>query len=253
MIKKFRRLAQKINENNRKIINLESHNAEIEKWVKENYWANVFNSAVKGNNWLDNISLNIGRWAGSYSLFYVLFRILNEVKPENILELGLGETTKMIQAYKKFHNKRANCITIEQNQEWIDLRLQNDISEEFVSVMLVDIEPLKVNGSETLAYKNLPDQLEARRLKFDLILIDGPWGSPNYSRFNIVGLIHRQLISDDFIIIMDDFNRKGEQETVKEITKSLDEMRKRYVTGKYNGEKELSIIASEKYKYLCTL
>lgn len=253
MIKKFKRFAQKINENNRKIIHLESQNAELERFVKENYWANVFNSAIRGNEWFENVSLNVGRWAGSYSLFYVLFRILNEIKPSNILELGLGESTKMIQAYKQFHNQGANCITIEQNQEWIDFRLQNDISTEFISIWLMEVFQLSVHATETLAYKGLPEKLKECNLKFNLILIDGPWGSAKYSRYNVVELIERDLLSDDFIIIMDDFNRQGEKQTVEIIRQKFENTGKPSVFAVYKGEKEVAVLASGQYKYLESL
>ena len=96
---------------------------------KENYWANVFNSSIRGVGWMDHISLNVGRWAANYSLLYILFRILNEVKPLNTLELGLGETSKLFQAYKQYHNTYANCNTIEHDQDWINIKKQHGILE----------------------------------------------------------------------------------------------------------------------------
>ena len=39
--------------------------------TQELEWAHVFHDSIKGKPWLENLSLNIGRWAGSYSFFYI--------------------------------------------------------------------------------------------------------------------------------------------------------------------------------------
>ena len=121
MIKKIKNLLSTIKQNNSKLLIIEQQNLLIENFVRENNWGNIFNTAISGSNWFKNVPLNVGRWAANYSLLYILYRTLNEIKPQNILELGLGETTKMIQAYKQFHNKEACCTTIEQNEEWIEM------------------------------------------------------------------------------------------------------------------------------------
>lgn len=253
MLNKLKSVFQRINITNSKILQLEQKQDKIELLVKENYWANVFNSAVRGCSWFDGIQLNVGRWAGNYTLFYILFRILNEIKPPNVLELGLGETTKMIQAYKRLHNLEGTCISIEQNQEWIDFRLQKDISKDFIKLIHVPAINLNVYGVSTLIYEGLNRRLSALDLTFNLILVDGPWGSTSYSRYNIVELIEDDLLHDDYIIIVDDYNRNGEQQTVTEIKSKLLSKEKKFIFGEYAGEKTVAIIASEKYKYLQSL
>ena len=76
--------------------------------TNELLWANTFHDAIKGCKWLDseNFSINPGRWAVGYNYLYVVFRILNEFKPKNILELGLGQSSRLLGQYAKTH---ANC------------------------------------------------------------------------------------------------------------------------------------------------
>ncbi len=154
MLEKIKNLALAITANKNKLLVIEKQNLLLESLIRENNWANIFNSAIGGSIWFKNIPLNVGRWAANYSLFYVLYRILNEIKPQNILELGLGETTKMIQAYKEFHNKEASCTAVEQDKEWIKLRLNNGFSKGLINIIKADVEKLNIKGYETLAYKN---------------------------------------------------------------------------------------------------
>lgn len=253
MIGKIKRLAQAINENEKRIKSLETKIIQNEGLLKENYWANVFQSTIRGSKWFKDVPLSAGRWAGGFTLFYVLYRILDEIKPQNILELGLGETTKMIQAYKKYHNNGATCITVEQDKNWIDFRLKQGISPDQIKILLSDVHNIKLKDFETLVYKDLVLELKKENKTFDFVLIDGPWGSPHYSRSNIIELINDHLLSDECIIIMDDYNRLGEKETVEEIKNLWKKNERPFITGYYNGEKDVVIVASEKYKYLESL
>ena len=91
---------------------------KLNRNVNELLWANIFHDAIKGCKWLDaeNFSICLGRWAVGYNYFYVVFRILNEFKPKNILETGLGQSTKLIGQYVKTHeNCRHNIVEHDAN------------------------------------------------------------------------------------------------------------------------------------------
>jgi 16S rRNA G966 N2-methylase RsmD len=147
----------------------------------------------------------------------------------------------------------ACCITVEQSEEWIKMRLNNGISQDYINIVTADVEKIWINNFETLVYKNLETELEKFKKKFNLILIDGPWGSENYSRFNIIKLVENELIDRDFIIIMDDHNRKGEQETIDELKLTLTRFNYQFIIGHYSGDKSQIVIASKKFGYLESL
>ena len=253
MIKKIRNLVRTIAENKSKLLIIEQKNLSIEKLLRENNWGNIFNTAISGSPWFKNLPLNVGRWAANYSLLYILYRTLNEIKPQNILELGLGETTKMIQAYKRLHNKESHCTTIEQSSEWIEIKIKDGLSKEFIDIIKADVEKINIKGFETLAFINLPELLISKNRKFNLILIDGPWGSNNYSRYNIIELVNKGFLDDDFIIIVDDFERKGEQETFEDLKDALVKNNYGFVIGYYAGSKTQVIITTAKFEYLTSL
>ena len=62
-------------------------------------WAEIFNSTIQDSLWFKDKSLSPGRWAAGYPFLYALYRTLNEKHPLNILELGMGQTTKLISQY----------------------------------------------------------------------------------------------------------------------------------------------------------
>ncbi len=68
----------------------------MEDYPKEILWAEIFRSVTDKSTWLKNRSFAPGRWALGYPALYILYRILNEMKPKSILELGLGQSTRMI-------------------------------------------------------------------------------------------------------------------------------------------------------------
>lgn len=100
--------------NSSKDISRESRNIN-----KEILWAETFNNTVSGSDWLKDKSFSPGRWAVGYQYLYAVYRILNTVKPKKILELGLGQSTKLLSQYAKA-NKEVKHIVVEHDQEWID-------------------------------------------------------------------------------------------------------------------------------------
>lgn len=226
---------------------------DLEKYIKEINWANVFNSSITGSVWLSGLSLNVGRMAANYSLLYILYRILNEVKPAAILELGLGETTKLFQEYLKNHNVNAYCMTVEHNQEWIDRKLKDGVKTEYIDILKLDIEEKLLEGNKTLAYKDFKKSLLENGKKFDLVLVDGPLGSQTFSRYNIVELVEGDLINNEFIIILDDFNREGEKQTFEKLKEAFGKKNIKYSSRVYSGVKDQVIVVSDNYKFLTTL
>ena len=43
--------------------------------TKEIEWAHIYHDSIRGKKPIEELGLNIGRWAGNYSFFYVLNRI----------------------------------------------------------------------------------------------------------------------------------------------------------------------------------
>lgn len=220
--------------------------------ASEAVWAAVFNQCIYGSSWLKDTSFSPGRWAIGYQYLYVLYRILDEVRPRHILELGLGQSTKMIAQYASAFPEVKHQV-VEHDSEWISFFKRNyQIPENTEIVQLPgDFVPYK-EAEAVRVYKDFGAQFE--RQKFDFISIDAPLGGDmkQYARIDVLQLIPNCL-SDDFIIMIDDCNRTGEQATVRDIEEKLKSCSIPCRIGKYSGDKDAVVIASEKNKFVCSM
>lgn len=216
-------------------------------YLKELEWAQIYHDSIRDKKWLSDLSLNIGRWAGNYPFFYALNRILNDYKPKNILELGLGESSKFISTYIDNYLTESVHTIIEQSEDW-----KNSFKERFSlsNKSFITILPLiknNIKGHETNGYDKIEEFVTK---KYDLYIVDGPFGSPNYSRYDIVNITQNLTKNDEFIIIFDDFDRKGEKQTFEELVKVMKDRNIPICVSKLGGIKDLAIIATNKYKFI---
>lgn len=216
---------------------------------EELLWATIFNNTVTDSAWLKNKSFSPGRWALGYPALYILYRVLNDIKPQSILEFGLGESSKMTYQYTIEH-KNSFLRIIEQDKNWLDF-----FSVEKYDVtpytILLPIESVEVLESNTYMYKNLISSINDK--KYNLVVIDGPWGSKYNSRTQIIDIIENNLLDDNFVILMDDFERIGEKQTVDRIIALFNKKNIKYHIGAYSGLKQTAIICCDKYNFLISL
>lgn len=214
----------------------------------------LFNDIIKDSKWLKNKNFSLISSDSNYSFMYVLYRILDKVKPKNILEFSLGQTTKMTTQYVD-SNKESKITVIDSNPEWIDLFSDNLILSENVNLAFCDLELFKFESTENYHYKNLSNIVGDN--KFDLIIINGPQGFLSgaydvlieYPRNDIWNLIDDNL-NDEFIIIMDNYNRAGEKNTIQELKKLLNKKNILFYTYNVTGLTEQFIICSEQNKFI---
>jgi hypothetical protein len=213
---------------------------------KELEWAHNFHDSIRGIEFIEKLNLNIGRWAGNYAFFYILNRILNEYKPKNILELGLGESSKFISTYLDCMLKDSTHTIIEQSLEWQQYFCGRFKLSKRSHVLTYELVQKNVKEFKVNSYANLDAIVDE---KYDLYVVDGPFGSANYSRYDIISLVQNLNKDDEFIILLDDYNRKGEQETFNELltlfkNKSISVFHKIYV-----GKKSVAVLTTKKYNY----
>ncbi|MFS4483040.1 hypothetical protein ACKGJY_08475 [Hyunsoonleella sp. 2307UL5-6] len=218
--------------------------------LKELEWANIYHDSIRGKKSLENLPLNIGRWAGNYAFFYVLNRVLTDFKPKKILEFGLGESTKFITTFIDNYIPESSLKTIEHDAQWKKIFLQNLETKINIDIEILELTECVIDGCKTNTYLNIKNVVDKN---YDLYIIDGPFGSINYSRYDIVNLLDNMNSESEFIIIMDDYNRPGEKQTVKVIKDKLLSKNIEIHTAEYVGNKSLYVIATNKYKYAISL
>ncbi|WP_296870337.1 glycosyltransferase [uncultured Methanobrevibacter sp.] len=223
---------------------------------KELQYAFVFDDTIKESEWLNNQNFSLINAAANYSFAYSLYRILNDAKPKNILELGLGQTTRLTTQYVNHFND-SKLTVVEGDKEWIDLFTESLDINDNTQILNLDLESFTYQDDETIRFKGFLEALGDQ--KFDLIIIDGPQGfimdsennviELNYSRTNVWQLIPQNL-ADDFIIIMDDFNRVGEQNTFEHIRELLNENNIEFYEYNSWAFKTQHALFTENYKYI---
>lgn len=217
--------------------------------LDELLWAQTFDFAIRGSEWFTNKALNPGRWALGFPGLYILYRTLSDVKPESILELGLGESSKLTFQYAK-HYPGKHLTIIEQSDEWRDVFCDTI----FDARQMVCVLPLDVRGSGSAKHYSYRDFISAvRGRKYDLIIVDGPWGSRRNSRNQILDLIEEGLLREKFVIIFDDADRRGEKDTIQKIKELLSAQNRKFFHGTYRGKKDTCIICSSEYRFLTSL
>jgi hypothetical protein len=247
ILKKIKKAIIEFRENNN---TLKSQNEFIINQNAELEWAHIYNDTIRGRKWLEDSSISPGRWAANYSFLYILIRILSDCKPKKIIELGLGESSKIISSFLKHELHESTHLIIEHNNEWIKLYGSTFSISQNSNILHLESEIKIVNGFPVNSYKQINEAIDET---FDLYIIDGPHGSDRYSRYDICSLLEKMNCKSEFILVFDDYHRVGEQDTVNDTIKILNKIGIKNYTGEFAGNKSQIVIATEKYKYTVSL
>ena len=229
-----------------------NHAWQSQQNTKELLWADIFSDVSSDSVWLKNKAFSAGRWAVGYQYLYVVYRILNEVKPRRVLELGLGQSTRLLGQYAA-HNPEVQHTVVEHDPNWIQFFQQDfGLSKNSQIVQLEREYKQFKEDDRVLAFSNFKETFVGQ--KFDFISIDAPLGGEAivYARIDILDLIPDSL-AESFIIVLDDFNRQGEKNTIKVLEEKLKETGITYVRGVYSGQKDCLVICSEDLKFVCSM
>jgi hypothetical protein len=217
-------------------------------------WAEYYKLSISDKPWLKSLPLYPGRWAGNFAYFYLLNRVLTNIKPKNILEFGMGQSTRFINSFLENELLDSKHTVVEHDQEWIDFFLLENTLSNRVTIEKLDLITKDYDGYTVPAY-NL-DGFKSINTRndfntYDLIIVDGPFGSnKNFSRTDILKLIEDKPEKfDNSIFIIDDTHRKGELNTLKRLV----DLKSGYLMESYHGSSSVGIAVPEKLKFLLSL
>lgn len=245
--KELNKIYRHLLKNNRKVVQMQKDITELRnlavRQFKELNFADLLHDTILNSSWLKDKSFSLHGWAANYSFIYMLYRILDNAKPLHILEMGMGQTSRLTSQYIANCNPQATLDIIENDANWIDTYKPQLAQGENIKIHHCDLEFFTYAGTECRKYKNLNEVIGNK--KYDLIVIDGPWGAEqNLPRSNILDIIEENRLSEDFIIIFDDVERKGERNTVANTLKLLETKHIEYFTFRRDGIKNQQIITS---------
>ncbi len=216
---------------------------------KELLCSQKFNNTIAGSKWFIHQDVSPGGFAIDYTFFYSLYRVLDSIRPQNIIEFGLGQSSKMIHQYADYYNVTA--ITIEHDKQWADFFKKCVDGKYQVNIKQLAIEEKDYKGEKIEVYKDCVE--EFKNQKFDLVVIDGPINlDKRYARIDVLSILENNL-SENFIIMIDDYNAKSIKNTMQEVMNTLDILKVDYVYGVYTGQKSHLLLTTPQNIFLTTL
>ena len=212
--------------------------------LKELNYAHLLRDGMRESSWVKKQTFDLHNWAANYSFIYLLFRILDKIEPRNILEFGLGQTTKLTTQYIAHKNPEAYLNVCEHNVDWIKIYQPELPKHEHIRINHLNLEYFEYRRKRNDKYAGLLELVKDQ--KFDLIIVDGPvGGGKNLPRSNVVDLICHGNLAEDFVIIFDDAERVGEKNTIRKTQAALRKKSIAFQTFERFGIKRQAYIVSK--------
>ena len=225
---------------------------ETRRISRELLWADVFNSTIASSAWLANRSFSPGRWAVGYAYLYVLYRILDELKPQRILDLGLGQSSRLIAQYAA-GNPSVEHVIVEASDEWIDFFRRGVVLPDNSRIVRLDyaFEPFR-EENRVRVYEGFAEKLGKKA--FDLVSVDGPLSADmmRYARIDLLKILPQGL-ARDFAVLFDDVHLRQNDVVATACEEALTVAGVACGSVTYQGEKDFRVITSDSWKFLRTL
>jgi len=230
----------------RRILGINGINSLMQEIVACHY----LQMSIQGIEWLKINSFSPGafNWAMDSLALLNVFKIINNTKPKNILEFGLGESSKLIHQYATYSG--TNALTVEHDKVWEDYFV-NQFPALKINIKNLELLEINFQGKNTLIYKNI-DSIAQNQ--YDLIIVDGPFGEEwhEYSRIQILDFIPQGL-NDTFCIFIHDTERKGEQNMLNLLQQKLKSNAIKFHIRNYCSIKWHTVVCSDNLKFLTML
>lgn len=176
--------------------------------------------------------------AANYSLLYLILRIGREMRPRSVLDIGAGQST-LLWSMLKAHGFVGSIVTLESDADW-GARIGAQVAHE------VRVTPLATRQVAGRAVRTYDWDRVRDGAPFDVIVCDGPNGTPRHSRSGILTMLDDTL-PEDVALILDDAERIGEQDTIAAIHARLQALGIAYRVGVTRAAKTQAIFAAGRY------
>ncbi|MFP4333970.1 MAG: hypothetical protein ACLFQC_00715 [Wenzhouxiangella sp.] len=187
---------------------------------------------------IDDLPLYPVRSAATYSYLYLLLRLVQETGPLRILELGAGLSTVLLDLLRERFG--LELTSLEHDGDWVE-RIRKQGAGAVIHSPLVE---RSLQGYAAQVYDSA---VLAGDRRFNVLLVDGPRRSRRRSRWTALEFIEGWL-EEDFVIIFDDAERRGEIDTISAALRLLDQRGIRYGSHLTRSVNSQFVIATEGFR-----
>lgn len=175
--------------------------------------------------------------AANYSLLYLILRIGSELRPMSVLDIGAGQTSLLWDMLRR-RGFVGDVLTLENDADWA-ARIGAQVSHK---ILVTPLRATAIGGRTTMTY----DWAAAKVGRcFDVIVCDGPRGTPRHSRGGILAMLDG--LPTDFALVLDDAERAGEQDTVSAVHDRLKADGVNYGVGVVRAAKTQAVFAAGRF------
>lgn len=219
----------------RKLLDLFRYNLQprFEALHAEQIYQGIFMQQCRARG-IDEVFYPVGA-AASYSLLYLLTRVMSELPVRTVLEMGSGQSTVLLD---RLLPEGGTHQAYEQNADWA-ARVGSRVKHS--QVRHSPLAPQTYEGKSYAGLSGIAPQ------PFDLLLVDGPNGTDHFSRFDCVPLLAAHP-GTEFIVIVDDANRPGEQETIAALSAVLQQRGIDFKLNYLHGRNTHAVITTPKFR-----
>ena len=213
--------------------------------IAEAQWADAFHARSKNSSWLKDKTFSLGRWAVGYQYLYALYCFIDEMRPTCVLDLGLGQTTRLIAQYAAA-NPEVRHVVVESSLEWIEFFKNGSFTfPPNTRIVHCDYGTETFKGVDGVrVYKNFLSAVQG--CKFDFVSIDAPLSGDmrEFGRVDTIKLISDGL-SRRYAILFDDIGRKPDNAGFRALADALRDNGFSERIGCFHGIKWCGAVVSE--------
>jgi hypothetical protein len=201
----------------RLIHGVQTFNRRFNSAYRETVYEIAYLDLAKRTEWVREVPMaSPDGGTASYSLLYTLLSLFRNQAFTSLLELGVGQSSRLLAQYAG--SLQIPWTAIEEDQFWLQ-----QVAGGFANVTPVyaPLKPTCAGGKDVLWYG-----CDVPATKFDFVLIDGPAARARAQRYSRLGILSwlPQILKRDFVIVIDDASRPGERLLVELILKRLHDM-----------------------------
>jgi len=184
--------------------------------------------------------------SGNHGLLYLITRCLRNLPIQHVCELGTGQSTLLISRIKTALHSNFEATSIEHDIAWVR-ELSPHICHKIVHAPL---KPRAIQGHQ-IEYYDHPSIATGPAI--DFLIIDGPPANSSGSHFNRMGCLEliEKRVKDDFVIVIDDAERKPEYALARRIRSTLRQRGCDYRESAIKAMKTQIVLAAGHLKQAC--